>query len=96
MLFPAILTDIDDLVFNRLIGSTAIPPRMSPILVVIKLINAQLVLQVNHCPEEGLIQIPHRLTSLSCALYNRSSTAVAARLTIEKLVPWGYTLEPSG
>ena len=56
MLFPAMLTDIDDLVFNALIGSPDISSRMSPTLIVIALILPQLVLQVSRRPKEGLVQ----------------------------------------
>jgi len=56
MLSPAIVTDIDDLVFNGLIGNRAIPPRMSPAFVEVRLIVLKLVLQVSLGPEECLNQ----------------------------------------
>jgi hypothetical protein len=38
MLFPAILVDIGDIVFERLVGSAAFPPKLCTALVVIGVI----------------------------------------------------------
>jgi hypothetical protein len=56
MLPPEVVIDIKDVVADRTDGSSAIPARMAPMLVIAALIILELVLQVSRRPEKCLIQ----------------------------------------
>ena len=53
---PLVLTDLNDFTVGLFHRSYAVSPGMSPVLVVIALIIAELVLQVSRSPKEGVIQ----------------------------------------
>jgi hypothetical protein len=53
---PSILVDINNLLIDGYYWGGTTPPRMTPVLVVIALIIAELVIKVGRCPKERVIQ----------------------------------------
>jgi hypothetical protein len=56
MFLPPVIIDINDLAVAESRGSIAIPTRMAPVLIVIALVVSELILQVSHSPEEGMVE----------------------------------------
>ena len=56
MLLPAITVEVDDTSGLFINGSRAIPAGMTAMLVVVRLIISELVLQIGRGPKESLIQ----------------------------------------
>jgi hypothetical protein len=56
MLFPSVSVDVYDVLFARINWSRACPTGMAPMLIVVAPVIAELILQVGHGPEEGLIK----------------------------------------